>query len=118
LEAGETILEGILRETREEAGEKIQVRPLGVVHVHTFHYDENIQFMIGIYYLLASEGGQVIPGDDMRDSRHRWWHVDDLIAAGIQYHPSVHPWMLRRAVELYRLWKNLPDDAFLLQPTL
>ena len=58
LEAGETVLEGTLREVREELG-AIQVRPLGTVHVETFHYDAQVQFMIGIYSLLVYEGGDV-----------------------------------------------------------
>jgi ADP-ribose pyrophosphatase YjhB (NUDIX family) len=37
LEAAETVLDGVLREVREEAGPQVQVRPLGVVHAQTFH---------------------------------------------------------------------------------
>ena len=33
LEAGETIVEGVLREIREEVGAAARVRPLGSVHV-------------------------------------------------------------------------------------
>jgi ADP-ribose pyrophosphatase YjhB (NUDIX family) len=69
LEAGETVLEGTLREVREELGE-IQVRPLRTIHAQTFHYDENVQYMIAIYYLLAYEGGEVVPGDDMQGSQY------------------------------------------------
>ena len=32
LEAQETILEGTLRETREEVGQGVKIRPLGTVH--------------------------------------------------------------------------------------
>jgi len=71
LEAAETILAGALREVREEAGSHIQVRPLGVVHAQSFHFDTHVPYMIGISYLLAYEGGEVRPGDDMRDARYR-----------------------------------------------
>ena len=39
LEAGESVLDAALRETREEAGPAVKVRPLGSVHVTAFHYD-------------------------------------------------------------------------------
>ena len=63
LEAGETLLDGTLREVGEELGEDIQVRPLGLVHAETFHFDENVPFMLGTYYLFAYQGGDVIPGE-------------------------------------------------------
>ena len=46
LEANETILDGVRREVAEEAGPDVQVRPLGVIHAQTFHYDENVRFMV------------------------------------------------------------------------
>ncbi len=61
LEAGETLLNGTLREVYEELGTNIQVRPLGTVHVETFHYDKRVQYMLGTYYLFAYQGGEVIP---------------------------------------------------------
>lgn len=115
LEARETLLEGALRETREEVGKTVQVRPLGVVHAETFHYDSAVQYMISIYYLLAYEGGKVQPGDDMQDSLYRWWSVDELADAGINFHDSAALWLLRRAVELYRLWG---EQEVPLQPPL
>jgi ADP-ribose pyrophosphatase YjhB (NUDIX family) len=106
LEANETLLTGVLREVAEEAGPDLRARPLGTVHAHTFHYDANVQFMVSVYYLLAYEGGAIVPGDDMVDSAYRWWDVDDLLAGGTPLHPSTdYPWLLRRAVELYRLWQ-------------
>lgn len=115
LEAGETILAGAWRELREEAGPDVQARPLGVVHAHTFHYDTAVQYMIGIYYLFAYLGGPVVPGDDMRHSEYRWWSLAELEASPITFHPSTHLWMLRRAVELYRLWQPQPDSPLQLE---
>ena len=54
---------------------------MGVVHAHTFHFDAQVPYMIGIYYLLAYEGGEVQPGDDMRDALYRWWSLEPLIAS-------------------------------------
>ncbi|MGC1377058.1 MAG: NUDIX hydrolase, partial [Anaerolineales bacterium] len=51
LEAEETILAGVLRETREEVGADLCVRPLGTVHTETYKYDDNLQYLIGVYYL-------------------------------------------------------------------
>jgi 8-oxo-dGTP diphosphatase len=116
LEAGETVLEGALRETREEAGPDIQVRPLGAVHVQSFHYDENVQYMMSVGYLMAYQGGQVEPGDDMRGSDFRWWSLEDLAKEGAKVIvPPDQEWLLERAVELYRLWKDSYVD---LQPEL
>ena len=121
LEAGESILEGMLREVREEVGE-IAVRPLAVIHSHTFHYDEHVPFMVGIYYLLRYEGGEVVPGDDMAGSEFRWWGLDELETAVTQQtatlHLSTHLWMLRRAVQLHRLFADGWEETAVLQPPL
>lgn len=116
LEASETILDGVLREASEEVGLQVQVRPLGVVHTHTFHFDDQVPYMIGIYYLCAYEGGRIEPGDDMRDAHYRWWSIEELTIAHVRLHRSTHLWMLQHAVVLYRLWKDQP--AVPLQPAL
>src|SRR5215211_1686533 len=103
LEAGETVSEGTLREAHEELGSEIRVRPLGTIHVQTFHYDENVQYMIAIYYLLAYEGGDVHPGDDMQGSQYRWWSIAELEDEKINIVvPPGQTWILKRAIELYR----------------
>ncbi len=121
LEAGETILDGMLREVREEVGE-IGVRPLAVLHSHTFHYDENVPFMVGIYYLLRYEGGEVVPGDDMVGSAFKWWGLEELETALAQQeatlHFSTHLWMLRRAVELNHFFAEEGRETAVLQPPL
>ena len=53
---------------RTVVGPGVRVRPLGAVHAQSFHYDANVRYMIGLDYLLAYEGGQVEPGDDMLGS--------------------------------------------------
>ena len=116
LEAGETLLDGTLREVYEELGEDIRVRPLGTVHVETFHYDENVRYMLSTYYLFAYEGGKIQPGDDMIGSEYRWWSLSDLDENKLVFHASAKPWMLERAIDLYRLWLNQPELP--LQPAL
>lgn len=122
MEAGETVLEGILREVREEVGD-IEVRPLIVLHSQSFHYDDNVRFMVGINYLLCYEGGEIVPGDDMIGSDFRWWDLDELATAvankNVRLHQSTHLWMLRRAVQMVR---SFGEDSWVetavLQPPL
>lgn len=116
LEAGETLLDGTLREVYEELGEDVQVRPLGMVHVETFHYDENVRYMLGTYYLFAYQGGEIRPGDDMAGSEVRWWSLGELDDEKPVLHVTAKRWMLDRAVELYRLWRDGPEEP--LQPAI
>jgi ADP-ribose pyrophosphatase YjhB (NUDIX family) len=107
MEADETVLQGVLREVREEAGSDIQVRPLGTVHVSAFHYDERVRFMLSIGYLLAYEGGEVQPGDDMTGSKYRWWSLAELSSPEMKLIvPPGEKWLVERAVKLYRLWNT------------
>ena len=116
LEAGETILEGALRETREEAGDQIRVRPLGTVHISTFHYDEKVRYMLSVGYLMAYEDGGIQPGDDMAGSQVGWWSLDALTDESVEVRvPPDGLWRIGRAVELYRLWR---DKEVTLQPEL
>jgi 8-oxo-dGTP pyrophosphatase MutT (NUDIX family) len=115
LEAGETVLEGALRETREEAGPDVQVRPLGTAHVSSFHYDDQVRYMISLSYLLAYEGGTVHPGDDMAGSEFAWWGLDDLMRDDVELLVPPEKWVAARAVELYRLWRDSSEE---LQPPL
>ncbi|MCA9926629.1 MAG: NUDIX hydrolase [Anaerolineales bacterium] len=118
LDANETILDGLLREVGEEAGADVRVRPLTTIHTQTFTFDSHIPFMIGIYFLLAYEGGNVVPGDDMAGSNIRWWSVSELEQAEIRFHPSTHLWMLKRGVEMYRMLRERPLPPSVLQPPL
>lgn len=110
LDAEESVLDGVMREIREEAGPEIMVRPLGTLHVSTFHYDDSARFMLSLSYLLAYEGGRVIPGDDMTGSEIRWLSYDEITNGDYKIlPPSDRPWMIHRAIELYRLWRDLPE---------
>ena len=114
LEADETIVEGVLREIREEAGAAVRARPLGSVHVFSFYYDANCPHMISIVYLLAYEGGAIEPGDDMRGSTFRWMSRADIDDAAVKLIvPRDQKWVVHRALDLYRLWKDAVVD---LQP--
>ncbi len=110
MEAGETALEAALRETYEEAGSSLRVRPLGTVHVSAFHYDENVRYMLSVAYLFAFESGEIQPGDDMEGSEYRWWSLDEMASEAVELIiPPGEKWLLARAVDLYRLWSQ--DDV-------
>lgn len=111
LEANETILQGALRETQEEIGVDAKVRPLGTVHAYSFRYDEKIQHLISICYLMAYESGQIRPGDDMLGSQYRWMPLQEIeeIRERIVV-PSYDIWLFGRALELYKLWGHQEID--------
>ena len=61
-------------------------------------------------------GGEIQPGDDMVGSEFRWWRLDELEDSSLKLHVTAKPWMLKRAVELYHLWKDIQDVS--LQPEI
>lgn len=108
LEAGESVLEGALREAREEAGPALRLRPLGTVHTCSFRYDEVVDHMISISYLMECQGGEVQPGDDMAGSEVRWASLDDIERDNLRLFVPPQRWIYQRAIELYRLWRDAP----------
>ena len=115
LEARETILDGAMRELCEEMGPAVRVRPLGVLHASTFRYDDNAQFMISVTYLMAYKGGDIVPGDDMGGAGYRWLALDDLVSGQASVGIPREQWLLRRAIEMSRLWAR---EEVQLQPSL
>lgn len=114
LDAEETILDGVMREIGEEAGKEIRVQPLGAMHAYTFRFDDNVQYMISICYVLAYESGEVLPGDDMTGSVVKWWRLDEVMNDEVKLIvPRDQKWLLKRAIEVYQLWKDQKVD---LQP--
>ena len=84
-----------------------RVRPLGTVHVSAFHYDERVRYMLSVAFLLAYEGGEIQPGDDMAGSEFRWWSLDEIASEDVELIiPPGGKWLLARAVDLYRLWSQ------------
>jgi len=66
--------------------------------------------MLSVAYLLAFEGGEIQPGDDMEGSEYRWWSLDEMASEDVELIiPPDEIWLLARAVDLYRLWKQ--EDA-------
>ena len=110
VEAGETLLDAALREVREEAGPTLRVRPLGVVHASTFAYDAHVSTMISVVYVMAHEGGDAMPGDDMRGSEVRWATLGTITSEQLRLLPPLdQPWLRQRAFDLFRLYVDGPD---------
>jgi ADP-ribose pyrophosphatase YjhB (NUDIX family) len=105
LEAGETIVEAALRETREELGSDVRVRPLGTVHAVKGRPDDDVE-SIGLFYLMAYEGGGIQPGDDMLGSQFRWWRLEELMDERVRVIVPSERWIIKRAIEMHRLWKE------------
>jgi 8-oxo-dGTP pyrophosphatase MutT (NUDIX family) len=111
LEDNESILEGAIRESLEELGSGIQISPLGVVHALRFNFDETIQNMISILYVMRFSGGPVVPGDDMLGAQHQWWNLGQIRAniARISK-PEKQLWLFERALDLFRQYRDETPD--------
>jgi 8-oxo-dGTP pyrophosphatase MutT (NUDIX family) len=117
MDAGDTVISAALREAAEEAGPDVRIRPLGVFHAYLFPFDP-VAHMISLLVVCAYEGGQVVPGDDMHGSEARWWSLGEIEAEKphIIVPREGSAWVLRRAVECYRMWKDQHEE--LVQPDL
>jgi hypothetical protein len=62
--------------------------------------------LLSIAYLMAYEGGAVTPGDDMAGASVRWASLEEIEAGEVPVAVPAQPWMPRRALELYRLWRH------------
>ncbi len=66
--------------------------------------------MLSVAYLFAYEGGEIQPGDDMKGSAYRWWKLEEIMSNNFKLIiPPGEKWLIARAVDLYRLWRN--DDS-------
>ena len=112
VEAGETVLGATMREAREELGPGPVLRPLGTAHVEVFpYYDPAVGDLFSVTYVLACEGGEVVPADDMSGASVRWVSIDEIDRGEIDVAVPVQPWLRRRALELYRLWRDADIPA-------
>lgn len=116
LEGEETVLQGVLREVREEVGAEVQAHPLGVFHAYTFYFDDNVQYMLSLCYVLHYENGAINPGDDMAGSAFQWFSSAEIADPNLKLIvPRDQKWLAQRAVETHRLWQN---QTVQLQPAL
>jgi 8-oxo-dGTP diphosphatase len=107
VEAGETVLQAALREAREELGPAPVLRPLGTAHVEMFpYYDASVGDLLSVTYVLACDGGEVVPADDMAGATVRWATLDEIEREALPVIVPAQPWLRRRALELFRLWRD------------
>jgi ADP-ribose pyrophosphatase YjhB (NUDIX family) len=106
LEAGETLVEGVLREAAEEAGPAVSLRVLGCCHASTWRYDASVTHMLSSFFVASYLGGEVEPGDDMAGCEVRWATQEEcssLIASGMALVPE-EAWVFDRAFECFDRW--------------
>jgi 8-oxo-dGTP pyrophosphatase MutT (NUDIX family) len=106
LEAGESLLEGVRRESAEEAGPDVRLSVLGAVHSWTWRYDDAVTHMLSLAFVASYLGGPVVPGDDMAGSDVRWASLDEIrasAAAGEALIPE-DVWIFERALQCFDLW--------------
>jgi hypothetical protein len=71
--------------------------------------------MVAVYYLLAYDGGVVVPGDDMAGSQYRWWSVEELENEQVRVKVPPDQRLFSRSLDLYDLWVS---QDYELQPDL
>ncbi|MBI2569333.1 MAG: NUDIX hydrolase [Candidatus Schekmanbacteria bacterium] len=115
MEAGETVLDAACRETREEAGADVLMRPIAVFHAESFAYDASVPLMLSLCVVAAYAGGAIVPGDDMAGSEARWWRLAELAAPAVRVIvPPDGKDLIRRAIAAAALWAD--DDTPLQGP--
>ncbi len=106
MEASENTVDGILRELHEELGDAIKIKPLGVVHAHTFPFDEKVKEMISIGFLIQYLGGEINPSDDMKGAGYKWMSLEEISLEKNISVPRNKGTLFERATELFNLWKD------------
>ncbi len=108
VEREENIRDTAARETAEEAGTDVKVRPLGAIHAFRYAHNPNVIPLVCIPYLLEYQGGEVVPGDDMAGADFGWFSVDEIEQMHISV-PDGQRWLFRRALHLYRALRDVDD---------
>jgi len=103
LDAGETSIEGAIRELREETGLAVAAKALGepIWHQRTdFPYDGRWYRQEQDFYVVRVDAWSVSSdGFDANERRsidgHRWWSVTDLETTDERFYPAELPALLR-----------------------
>jgi len=78
------------------------VTPLGLVHAWSYRYDDGVRWMTDLAWVVAYEGGEVVPGDDMAGCEVGWFLPERMTSLGLTV-PEGAEWLLRRVLAVYRL---------------
>ncbi len=106
VENGETLIDAVHREVKEEAGADIRIDVLGAVHAWNWHYDHLVPNMISAAFVASYLGGDVTPGDDLVGSHFRWASVDQvhqLASSGVALIPD-DVGLFDRAMQCFDTW--------------
>jgi 8-oxo-dGTP pyrophosphatase MutT (NUDIX family) len=114
VEEGESPVEALLRETSEEAGPNVVIRPVASVHTWRYRFDPAVPAMFSIGYVATYLGGDVVPGSDMALSDVRWATLAEIERGDVRLLVPSQPWLLRRALAVHALFK---DDDVELEPS-
>lgn len=106
VEDGESPVAALLRETSEEAGPEVRIRPVACVHTFLFRYDERVQAMLSIAYAATYLGGDVVPGSDMAGSEWRWVGLSEIESGAVRTTVPMQPWLFRRAAAIHSLLRD------------
>lgn len=110
VEAGESPVDALMRETAEEAGPDVRIRPVACVHTFLFRYDAAVTTMLSIAYAASYLGGDVTPGDDMAGSNHTWATLNDIESGAIRLLVPTQLWIVQRAALVHSLFKDVHVD--------
>jgi 8-oxo-dGTP pyrophosphatase MutT (NUDIX family) len=101
VEEGENPVEALRRETAEEAGPDVRIRPVGLVHTWLHRYDAAVPAMLSIAYVATYLGGEVVPGSDMANSEVRWAGSRELQSGDLTLLVPSQPWLFERALAVH-----------------
>ena len=72
--------------------------------------------MACICFLLAYEGGEVVPGDDVAGCEVRWASLPEIESGTVEVLiPTGYPWLPRHAIETYRALVDRAPDGLQLE---
>ncbi|NKE61368.1 NUDIX domain-containing protein [Lentzea sp. PSKA42] len=84
LDAGESVLDGAVREAEEEVG--VLIEPGDLRHVHTLHANgSGLEPRLGLYFEARRWTGEPVNREPERCSEARWFRLDALPRDTIPY---------------------------------
>jgi class 3 adenylate cyclase/ADP-ribose pyrophosphatase YjhB (NUDIX family) len=110
---GESPVAALLRETSEEAGPGLIIRPVASVHTFLYRFDAAIPAMFSIAYVATHIAGDVAPGSDMAMSDFRWASLGEIESEQLSISLPSQLWLFRRALAVHTLFK---DEQVELEP--